>query len=556
LVGLKKEWQRLASGAILTAVLRQEVIMFRRILRTGIISLPCLSLLACPARDQAGVPGQTGIPERIGDWSVEVGPPGNDFYEAPAPATRAAPPSPAMFDLVKRIAPAHTEVKRWEFQNGERYFIRSEAEHEEYDFLLSTDGELMELGYENDLASIDEEPGDLIIRGTRKSVAVEEVPEEATRLLRELYPEASPGEAWQVSTAAGTRFVIVAGGRAFFSRPDGQIQAIGLVDEGALNEVDPPIERNREEIRADAVERLGPYQERFSIQRQIEQLGTRPSSPDGAYRFVVMGDSRSNPDLWPKIVRHISLLDPRPAFIINTGDLVRHGYTDEYLDYFIPPLMETDIPFFVALGNHDDGDDGLAVEYQTLFGPNSLNYYFDHGRRRFILIDNVTNVLSDDDTLAWVKQVLEETPPEHSIIVATHEPVATVEKWAYHSWGEEPSKILADLMSEHEVEHVFFGHIHAYSTARFQGVDYTITGGGGAGLHDRFGPTGNVHNYVICDVQPDGTLEQQVVRFRRADAVTSSSRDHAPRTALAQAATGPARRGGARGRGQHPAGDR
>jgi hypothetical protein len=497
-----------AENAVFTESLTRETVMLRHVGGFCILTLSSILALSCPAGHR------TGITERIGDWRVEVGPPGNEFYQAPAPAGQASPPSKAMFDLVKRIAPAHTSVKRWELQDGKVYFIRSEAENEEYDFLLSTDGELIDLEYENDLASIEEQPGELIIKGTRQSVPATEVPEKATRLLRELYPGADFGQAWKVATAAGPRFVVVVAGRAFYSRPDGQIQAVGLVDDGALDEVDPPVEKSPDEIRAEAASRLGPFQERFDVERQIERLGKGPTSADGRYRFVVMGDSRSNPDLWPKIVEHIGRLDPKPAFVIHTGDLVRNGYTVEYLEYFIPPMLKTNVPFFVALGNHDDGDDGLAVEYRALFGPNSLNFYFDYGRRRFVLFDNVTKVLSADETLAWVERVLEDTPPDRSLIVAAHEPVSTIEKWAYHSWDEEPSKKLADLMTRHKAEHVFFGHIHAYSTASFQGIDYTITGGGGAPLHDRFGHDGNVHHYVICDVQPDGTLKQQVVRFR------------------------------------------
>jgi len=63
------------------------------------------------------------------------------------------------------------------------------------------------------------------------------------------------------------------------------------------------------------------------------------------------------------------------------------------------------------------------------------------------------------------------------------------------------------------VNDVYHGHIHAYSTAQYNGVNYTISGGGGAGLHDRYGPLGNVHHYIICDVTADGTVRQQVVRF-------------------------------------------
>ena len=68
-------------------------------------------------------------------------------------------------------------------------------------------------------------------------------------------------------------------------------------------------------------------------------------------------------------------------------------------------------------------------------------------------------------------------------------------------------------MTKHEVDEVYLGHIHAYSTARYHEVDYSLSGGGGAPLHDRYGLLGNVHHYIICDVMADGTVKQQVVRF-------------------------------------------
>jgi hypothetical protein len=68
-------------------------------------------------------------------------------------------------------------------------------------------------------------------------------------------------------------------------------------------------------------------------------------------------------------------------------------------------------------------------------------------------------------------------------------------------------------MTKHCVYEVYMGHIHAYSTATLGGVKYTLSGGGGTQLHRQYGPLGSVHHYVICDVTPDGSISQQVVRF-------------------------------------------
>ena len=129
--------------------------MFRHLLHSCIVALPCLSLLGCSTEDRPG------IPERIGEWRVDVGPPGNEFYQAPPPPAEAAPPSPSMLELVRRIAPDHTEVKRWELQDEGRYFIRSEAPHEEYDFILSPEGDLRELEYEERTGCVEERATDV-----------------------------------------------------------------------------------------------------------------------------------------------------------------------------------------------------------------------------------------------------------------------------------------------------------------------------------------------------------------------------------------------------------
>ena len=68
------------------------------------------------------------------------------------------------------------------------------------------------------------------------------------------------------------------------------------------------------------------------------------------------------------------------------------------------------------------------------------------------------------------------------------------------------------LMTKHKVDHVFSGHIHSYSTATYEGINYTVAGGGGAGLHKQYGEMGSVHNYVVVDVLPEG-VQMRLVRL-------------------------------------------
>ena len=482
--------------------------MSKRRLLTSVLML-CLAVSAFSTE---------GIPDRIGSWRIEVGSPGNEFYNAP----KAKPPSEAVLRWARIFAP-HAKVTDWEFDKGV-YEISAQAGDEEYKFYVKPKGELYGLECENDAAGTDEEPDELVLRGTKKSIAVSKVPKAALKTLAEAMPKTRPSKAWIAETVAGPRYVILIGKMAFYSKEDGQIQAGGPVKDGALDEIDPPDNqiddgavRSPQALKAAFAKLLGRHRNRFNFENQINKLGRGPGSADGSFRYVVMGDSRSQPKLWSSIVRHIDSLDPKPAFVLNTGDVVSKGYAREYNEYYIPPLLETDIPFFIAIGNHDDGDDSMADEYRYLFGEQALNYYFDYGKARYIFIDNATDVLADEDTLKWLDRTLADTPKGYRKYVCAHKPPANIAKWAYHAWDSSPSQDFTDMMAKYKVNEVFHGHIHAYSTAQYDGVNYTISGGGGAGLHDRYGPLGNVHHYVICDVMADGTVRQQVVRFYKTD---------------------------------------
>jgi len=471
---------------------------------------------------------EPGIPERIGDWRVEVGSAGNTFYEAPvptAPASDFPPPSALVMRWVELIAPG-ASIEGVEMRNG-NYRIRTVSDtgssRDSYRFEVSPEGELgrlEKLEYWSDGRRVEEKPGRLIIRGTRKGIPLTDLPASTLATLAAALPRAGRQEAWRAETIAGTRYVIVVNDLVIYARPDGRIQAAGRRREGALGEIDPPEMYNltgKETYPEELEVLLKPFQSRFNVENQIEKLGTRPASADGSYRYIVMGDSRSQYDLWSSILTHLDELDPKPDFIIITGDLVLRGTAREYRDYLIPPLLKTDIPFFVALGNHDTGWDGSAREYRFLFGDNALNYYFDYGKARFLFFDNVTRVQPFDETLEWIGKTLAETPAGFRKYVAGHKPPATIEKWAYHAMTDEDSLAFTDLMSEHKVDEVYLGHIHAYSTATLGGVAYTLSGGGGAGLHNHYGTMGNVHHYIICDVEPDGTVKQRIVRFFHED---------------------------------------
>ena len=258
---------------------------------------------------------------------------------------------------------------------------------------------------------------------------------------------------------------------------------------------------------------------------------TPPADPDH-FLFVVGGDNRSTghgypmPPVWAEICREIGMI--HPAFLLTTGDAIE-GYGDtpaeanaEY-DVFLQDVSLTGVPVYCAAGNHEFSLDPTALlpVYEKRIG--SLYGSFDYGHSHFVAVNSnpvgpdgaVVGGSIDDAEFAWLQSDLEANKGAANTFVFLHH---------YVFGPPDPDTPTVDtgfvdtavrdrfhaLMVKYKVRAVFCGHNHIYWHQVKDGVDYVISGGGGAPL-DADPEHGGYLHYVA--VQVDGkTLTTEVLQ--------------------------------------------
>ena len=461
---------------------------------------------------------QSPIPTEVGNYRVVVGPAGNEFYDPPLAKGVTEPPEPsdAVMHWAKTITPDAEvfEVKFNGSSDPSEYRIKTRDGDDEFKFYVLDNGDLTWMDCRNTRNQIRESADAIVPVGGKYSININQVPEPFLTKLSKAFPGEEAKNAWFADTLVGPRYLVEIDGRVFYATPGGLIHCMGKAKDGGLEEVS--IDKTMGPGEGLTVEDLvAKWGDRFNYADAIATLKANQPK-DNTFRYIVMGDCRDQRPLLDSMVQHIDALDPKPAFVIISGDAVRHGYADEYDSYLFPALAKTEIPYFIAIGNHDVGMGARADEFRAMFGEDTLNFHFDYGKSRFVFLDNCSVTTQWSDNLNLADQWLKSAPKDFRTYVSLHKPPTTIKKWAYHAMSEKDSVPFTDLMTKHQVDEVYCGHIHAYSTASLDGVDYTLSGGAGAGLHGRFGPRGSVHHYVICDSTNEG-VEQQLVRFYKKD---------------------------------------
>ncbi|HEV2292591.1 MAG TPA: PQQ-binding-like beta-propeller repeat protein [Tepidisphaeraceae bacterium] len=184
------------------------------------------------------------------------------------------------------------------------------------------------------------------------------------------------------------------------------------------------------------------------------------------FRFVHTSDPHVNTqesegsNAWHDAQRYkeISVLDPQPAFIIQTGDIVEVGTVEEY-DVYHRVLQHLKVPRYDAPGNHDVRWNPIGKEGYVKGVGQPLYQSWDYENVHFVTLDSTVLLQHwghiSQEQLDWLKADLEKVGPERPVVIG------------FHHWiGREKVQVdneqkLMDLVAPYNVVLWLQGHGHS-----------------------------------------------------------------------------------------------
>jgi 3',5'-cyclic AMP phosphodiesterase CpdA len=224
---------------------------------------------------------------------------------------------------------------------------------------------------------------------------------------------------------------------------------------------------------------------------------------EDSFTFAVVGDSREGSffeGLRYTIVNRTreliidKIAESNPTFVVNTGDLVKKSAENKDWQEFEKlnqVLEDRKIPYYPVLGNHEyRGRETEAIaDYFDHFPAlnKQLWYTLTYANSGLIMLDSNFDKLSKEEIVRqnqWLGDTLRKYQDDRNIsfvFVFFHHPPFT--NSMHHKPDKQAQNNFVPLLDKFsKVKFVFNGHVHSYERFRINGINYVVTGGGGAPL--------------------------------------------------------------------------
>jgi len=227
----------------------------------------------------------------------------------------------------------------------------------------------------------------------------------------------------------------------------------------------------------------------FHASRIIEP----PSAPQGAFRFVAVGDSRTHVEDWHAVATAVAGANPR--LLIHVGDIVTDGRRDwEWDAQFWDPgeILLAHTPSYLVIGNHEQN---AALYDELAFSPSqdgrSRNWAQELGGVLLIGIDGGQDWSSGSANAAWLEEILSGSDARFTFLF-NHYP-----GWSSATHGRldeeghpverpvrEAREVIVPILGRYGATGFVAGHDHDYERSELPtGVTAITCGGGGAPLY-------------------------------------------------------------------------
>jgi 3',5'-cyclic AMP phosphodiesterase CpdA len=226
--------------------------------------------------------------------------------------------------------------------------------------------------------------------------------------------------------------------------------------------------------------------------------------------FIVYGDTRDHDprEVWRehatderRSVPH-RLVEEAPDFVLSTGDLVRCGANRAEWDRFDEEnasFRERGIAYFPSLGNHDylgEEKEALSNYFERFPALEGRKWYELRYRGLVILVldSNEENLADYEKQLEvhWLEERIAKADADPStkwiMLTSHHTAYTNAVLFSDSLWVQE--NFVARARRSKKFRAYLAGHVHSYERFRVDGVDFVVSGGGGAPLNDVKGKAG------------------------------------------------------------------
>ncbi|MHB0999237.1 MAG: outer membrane protein assembly factor BamB family protein [Armatimonadota bacterium] len=179
-----------------------------------------------------------------------------------------------------------------------------------------------------------------------------------------------------------------------------------------------------------------------------------PETKSDSIRFIHMTDlhitNKDTVDIFTKDIAEIGEMDPKPAFVIASGDLVNVADNLSEFESLMDAFSKVSVPVIKGIGNHDIIYNIGHKNYRSFCGPEY--YSFNAGNCHFVLLDSTR---FNDEQKAWLQKDLAAAPKGSRRIFIQH---------------YLPSRANMNLFKELNVSAVMSGHWHGNRVDNNSGV--------------------------------------------------------------------------------------